>query len=366
MAAEPFVLGSRAKTTPSGLQGGTEKLCELCGARAHLQCPKCRVTFYCNAEHQQADWVGIHERICELLVPIRSPTNSSLQRAGRIEMQLKKAELIDICRLVAQDKLSEGKYQESLPAAEFCLRSSLDVHGSSCVQIVPAYLLLAEANIGLRNLSMAAELLSQAEWAAFKSPECGPAVRHRLHRSLGRLHVATGNLEAALFNFANDIYFSSEEYDVDSTVTCGGYFLMAEVFVQQGKMPIAHSLYSEVARIWHCHLTELVKTHNQYARDSNVLAESSIDRAQRADVDKMLRTVLEFEQNDFRKDSTQTALVAHCLAMLWFLGEDSFKARGFCNMALQASQLIPNHDLTKPICGLLQLLQGLPTEPLCF
>lgn len=39
----------------------------------------------------------------------------------------------------------------------------------------------------------------------------------------------------------------------------------------------------------------------------------------------MLRTILEFEQNDSRKDSAQIALVAHCLAMLWFLGGDALK-----------------------------------------
>lgn len=42
------------------------------------------------------------------------------------------------------------------------------------------------------------------------------------------------------------IYFANEEYGQDSTVTCGGYFLMADVFAKQGKMPIASSLYSEV------------------------------------------------------------------------------------------------------------------------
>lgn len=49
--------------------------------------------FLSHAEHQQADWVGIHERICPLLVPIRTQTLSSLQEAGRIEMQLKKVSL---------------------------------------------------------------------------------------------------------------------------------------------------------------------------------------------------------------------------------------------------------------------------------
>lgn len=57
-------------------------------------------------------------------------------------------ELAEICRLVAQSKLSERKHLEALPAAQFCLRCSVDVYGPSTVQLVPAYLLLAEANMG--------------------------------------------------------------------------------------------------------------------------------------------------------------------------------------------------------------------------
>lgn len=56
-------------------------------------------------------------------------------------------ELIEICRLVAESKLSEGKHQEALPAAQFYLRCSMDVHGPNTTQLVPAYLLLADANM---------------------------------------------------------------------------------------------------------------------------------------------------------------------------------------------------------------------------
>lgn len=63
------------------------------------------------------------------------------------------AELIEICRLVAESKLSEGKHQEALPAAQFCLRCSIDVHGPSTVQLVPAYLLLADAHMGEKGAS---------------------------------------------------------------------------------------------------------------------------------------------------------------------------------------------------------------------
>uniref|UniRef100_A0A3Q0SX62 Zinc finger, MYND-type containing 12 n=1 Tax=Amphilophus citrinellus TaxID=61819 RepID=A0A3Q0SX62_AMPCI len=323
---------------PLALPKGAEKLCELCQREARLQCSKCRVTFYCDAEHQQADWVGIHKRICQLLVPIRTQTLHSLQQTSHIETQIKK--LIEICRLVAQSKLSEGKHQEALPAATCCLRFSIDIHGPNTVQLVPAYLLLAEANMGLGDLNLVAEFLSQAEWAVLKSPKCGLAICQKLHRSLGRLHVVTGDLEAALRNFANDIYFATEEYGLDSIVTAAGYFLMADVFAKQGKMPIVHSLYSEVARIWHCHLTKLLETRTQSIQ--NPLLDSIYDKAQRVEVDEMLRTILEFEQKDSRKDRAQIAQVAHCLAMLWFLGGDFLKVSHLATQTQHLSSL--NHD----------------------
>lgn len=47
------------------------------------------------------------------------------------------------------------------------------------------------------------------------------------------------------------------------------------------------------------------------------------DTVQRVEVDMMLRTVLEFKQNE----SAQIVLVAHCLAMLWFLEGDHKKVK---------------------------------------
>lgn len=58
----------------------------------------------------------------------------------------------------------------------------------------------------MNNLSLVAELLSQAEWAVLKTPDCGYAVHQRLHRSLGRLHTITRELDAALFDFGNDVW----------------------------------------------------------------------------------------------------------------------------------------------------------------
>ncbi|MEQ2185040.1 hypothetical protein GOODEAATRI_014135 [Goodea atripinnis] len=187
---------------------------------------------------------------------------------------LAQTKLIEICRLVAQSKLSEGKHEEALPAAHCLLYTSIDVHGPNTIQLIPAYLLLAEANMGLDNLAAVAELLSQAEWAVLKSPESGPLIQHQLHRSLGRFHTSAGNLEDALYHFANDIYFASEEYGLDSIATSKGYFLMADIFVRQGKVLIGRSLYSKVAQTWHNHLSGLLKTHVKIPQNCDVSSDS--------------------------------------------------------------------------------------------
>uniref|UniRef100_A0A673AUP0 Zinc finger, MYND-type containing 12 n=1 Tax=Sphaeramia orbicularis TaxID=375764 RepID=A0A673AUP0_9TELE len=297
---------------PLALPKGTERFCELCQKRAYLECTGCHVTFYCDEDHQQADWVGIHERICQLLIPIRTQT---LSQTGRSEILYKK--LITICKSEAERKIAEGKHQEALPAAQFFLRCSTDVNGPSAVQLVPAYLLLAEANTGLGDLVSAMEFLSQAEWVVLKSPDCGHEILHRLHRSQGRLHTALGYLESARKHFANDIYHASEEYGADSIISCEGYFLLASVFVKEGKMPVVRSLYSQVK------YNTYIMPHMYYFGHS--VHTSFCLFFWQVEVDKTLTAILEFVQCDVIADLAQVVLVAHSLSMLWFLRGDSVK-----------------------------------------
>ncbi|KAM4737356.1 zinc finger MYND domain-containing protein 12 isoform 2-T2 [Anableps anableps] len=317
---EPEVKAT-SEIMPLAFPKGKEKYCELCQREAYLQCTKCQVTFYCNVEHQQADWVGIHERICQLLLPIRAFTDIPDQ-AVRKANKLRKVRLIEICRLVALSKLSEGKHKEALPAAHCCLRTSIDVYSPDTIQLVPAYLLLAEANMGLDNLAVVAELLSQAEWAVLKNPESGPSIQQRLHRSLAQFHSSAGNLEAALHHFAND-----------------------------------------VAQTWQNHLSNILKTETKMIQKHAVSSDSFYEKSQRVEMDEMLRAILEFEHKQARKDIAQIALVAHCLAMLSLIEGDFQKALGFGTTALEAIQQKPKHYLTESIQGLLQQVQSLQLEP---
>ena len=79
------------------------------------------------------------------------------------------------------------------------------MHGLASVELVPSYLILGEASIGLNRLLQAEEYLSQAEWTVLKTPECSNAIRSQLNRNLGLLFAAKGDFDQALERLAYDV-----------------------------------------------------------------------------------------------------------------------------------------------------------------
>ncbi|NXT89263.1 ZMY12 protein, partial [Anhinga rufa] len=153
---------------------------------------------------------------------------------------------IDLAYSTAQELVLDGKHKEAIPAALRALRLSTEAYGSNSVQLVPVYLLLAEASTGVGHLPEASKYLCQAEWIVLSTPDCSVAVQYKLHRSLGLFCAAKGNFEQALYHLANDIYLASSAFGLKSIETSGGYFHMANVFFRQNKMDVANSLYAEV------------------------------------------------------------------------------------------------------------------------
>ncbi|NWX13182.1 ZMY12 protein, partial [Aegotheles bennettii] len=200
--------------------------------------------------HQEADWVSIHERICQLLIPIRAPLPFLLtqeERKQSVEQLAMRQEYVaELSHSTAQGFVAEGRHAEAIPAALHALRFRAALYGSSSVQLVPAYLLLAEASTGAGRLQEASKYLSQAEWIVLRTPDCSATVQSQLHRGLGLFCVAEGNFEQALYHLANDIYLASSAFGLKSIEVSGGYFHMANIFCHQNKMDIANSLYAEV------------------------------------------------------------------------------------------------------------------------
>ncbi|XP_076845790.1 zinc finger MYND domain-containing protein 12 isoform X2 [Brachyhypopomus gauderio] len=329
-----------ATINPLSNPKGEKKLCELCQKPAYRQCTKCRVTYYCDVAHQQADWNSIHNKACELLIPIRAPAplySWQADRDHRMQIQKRREQLMELSHAESKRRVVEGKFEEALPAARLSLCCAMDVYGPNAVELVPAYLLLAEANMGF--LSQAERYLSQAQWTVMKTPSCSGVVLHQLHRTLGRLYTATGSYRSALLHFANDVYYASKEFGLNGVVAAAGYFLMANVFAREEKQDVAVSLYSQVASIWHTHLSGLVEQYNQ----KGTRGDRYFDEAQLAEVNRTLSVMLEAQQQDVETHQStklshslgQSALLSHSLAMLWFLCGDHSKALDFSRKAAE-------------------------------
>merc|ERR1712226_29820 len=241
---------------------GVKNTCELCGKPAFLQCNKCKVTYYCCHEHQRMDWVAIHEKICPYVAELKTSglpfLGSEDERQRRnLDRVEKQKNLILMTRTTGQKYLFEKKYNEAVPAALQSLKYSIQVYGTTSIELVIAYLILAEASIGLDKLNQAEQYLSQAEWTVLKTEGVGNDYKAKLYTNMGLLYDAKKSYQEALRNFANGIYYASEEYGTDDIRTSSAYFYMANVFYKQNRPEVTGSMYKQVTDIWQQKLESL-------------------------------------------------------------------------------------------------------------
>jgi len=354
---------------------GVKRLCELTGKPAFICCKFCKVTYYSSLECQKADWVGIHSVICDRLAFIRQPVPflpSREEREKRAkEVQLKKIELIELTRTIAQKLLFEGKHEQAIPAAMQSLRHSIDVYGVSTIELVPSYLILGEASVGLGKLSEAEEYLAKADWTVLKTPDCTNAIKSKLNRNLGLLNAAKGDFAEALENFADDIYHASEEFGTDDIHTAGGYFHMGNVFFRQGKMDVADSLYRQVIAIWHGHLWGTLSgrvptAEQQAAARARILGPakggqqetgSGLDEAQEAEAVQVLSSIHDIREHGAGGRPKDLALACHALAMLHYVLGNISKAKEFGRKSIVASDQVKDDDFSKSLVEFMKLCE---------
>lgn len=249
------------RLNPLSVAKGKKFLCEMCDKPATLSCQHCRVTYYCAREHQSVDWFGIHEKICQLLGALRTlrPTLGSEDERQRrnLTVQMSQHALIDLCKNEAQKHLVQGQYELAIPGALQSLRFSMEVYGAGRIELVPAYLLLAEANLGLRRYKVAEEFLLYANWSVLKNPDCSNELKSQLYRNFGKLYASQGRFDDALKQLAHDVYYSSLESGPEHIDTAAGYFYMADVFLTKGVVEHALALYDKVVDIWYKFLINL-------------------------------------------------------------------------------------------------------------
>jgi len=232
---------------------GTKYECEVCGKPAALKCSECP-SFYCTQEHFDIDWRGIRNLIAKDIEVLRErpkAIGSEVERDRRAEelMGIRK-ELLQLCTETAQKFLVQGNYELAVPGALQSLKFAMEVYGNEASELVPSYLLLAEANLGLRRLKIAEEFLSLANWNLLKHPQSGSSMMSNLQRNFGRLYAAQQRYREALQAFATDIYHSSLEFGPENIRSAPSYFHMGRVFQSHEKSDRAASFYAKVVEVY--------------------------------------------------------------------------------------------------------------------
>uniref|UniRef100_G1T2P3 Zinc finger MYND-type containing 12 n=2 Tax=Oryctolagus cuniculus TaxID=9986 RepID=G1T2P3_RABIT len=356
------------KTSRTSLQKQAEAVRSRgrCGIRSCRLGSSGRETPGSGVVHQRADWGSIHEKICQLLIPLRTTMpfyNSEEERQhGLQQLQQRQKHLIEFCYTVAQKYLFEGRHEDAVPAALHSLRFRMNIHGLSSVELVPAYLLLAEASLGLGRIVQAEEYLSQAQWTVLKSTHCSNATHSLLHRNLGLLYMAKENYEEARYHLANDIYFASCAFGTEDIRTSGGYFHLANIFYGLKKLDLADSLYTKVAEIWYKYLNDHYQVLSQ-ARVQQIdllgkqfVNDTGLDEAQEAEAIRVLTSVLNIRELTTEKAPQKTVFVLKTLVMLYYLMMNSSKAEEY---AMQALSLCREYQLDIQEQSTIQELLGL-------
>jgi len=179
------------------------------------------------------------------------------------ELEDIRKELLDLCTETAQKHLVQGKYELAVPGALQSLKLAIEVYGSEATELVPSYLLLAEANLGLRRLKIAEEFLSLANWNILKHPQAGSSMMSNLQRNFGRLYAAQQRYNEALQAFATDIYHSSLEFGPEKIRSAPSYFHMGRVFQSHQKSDRASSFYAKVVEVYTSFLENYMNSDGQ-------------------------------------------------------------------------------------------------------
>lgn len=335
-------------------------VCEITGAPATLVCSECPV-YFATQEHFDIWWRGIGHLIADDLVVLREPPKmigSEEERHRRNEelMGFRRV-LLELCTETAQKFLVQGKYELAVPGALQSLKFAIEVHGSEATELVPSYLLLAEANLGLRRLKIAEEFLSLANWNILKHPEAGSSMNSNLQRNFGRLYAAQQRYNEALQAFATDIYHSSLEFGPENIRSAPSYFHMGRVFQSHQKSDRAASFYAKVIDVY-------TKFLEEWMSQNSMEQSSDINAVEVEEAIEIVKHITEYREKRGEDDETENARLEtaegrYTLGLLQIYTGDIGAGGGSLHAALEAFAAIlgPEHDKTLACQGNLEQLE---------
>ncbi|CEP01198.1 MYND-type domain-containing protein [Plasmodiophora brassicae] len=361
------------RLNPLSCARGVKYQCEMCGQAASLACAHCRVTYYCSKQHQSLDWNGIHERICSIMAPIRNPpealNNEDERRRRQLTLTMNRHALIELTRAEASKLLVQGQAELAIPAALQSLKVAIDVFGKGHLSLVPSYLLLAEANMGLRRFQQAEEFLQMANWAIYKNPDSSAHLRSPLRRLFGRIYLAQGRYNDALEQLAHDVYYSSVSHGPEHYKTAGGYFQMGMAFLKKDEIEKCLAFLDKVVDIWYKFLTGLRSTiagARDKASEGHPVSSITdvLDDAEIGDAADVLRSIIDTRIEFLGNQHIAVGEVSYVLGVLCHLTGHVEKAAHLYETALRIYEVHvgADHNLTIDIQTSLNEITA-PTTP---
>ena len=188
----------------------------------------------------------------DMVAPTKDPPAESQQeRLLRLEYvgNLKHA-LVDYCNEIAAKHIANHDFELAHHAAQYALRFATEHYGSGRIELVPAYLCLADAHLGLQQFAKAEEFLTHANWSVLKTEDSNYALHSRLRRVLGKLFASQGRYDEALQQLAEDVYYTSLAVGPENIDTAYGYFQLAAVFHAMDRVDDALAMYDKVTELW--------------------------------------------------------------------------------------------------------------------
>lgn len=207
-----------------------------------------------TSEHQDCDWRSFHQTICSHLPGLRNPAPlaGSTEERSRRKQQTERlqADLAHAASAAASGFLLSGDFDLAIPAALHCLRLTVAVHGNNSPELVPAYLQLGEASVGLNRLGQAEEYLALARWLVLKHPSTPVLLQARLHRLTGRLQQEQGKVESAIREYAHGVYWAACATGPKSAQVAEAAFYLGSALLTAGNIDGGMSVYNEIVKIW--------------------------------------------------------------------------------------------------------------------
>lgn len=343
------------KLNPLAMPKNVALTCELTGRPALVQLVTPHITLnFASKEAAMQSWEGILCKIAHTIGTLLAPSTSvgsELERAERArDVMACHVALVALCNEEASRHIVQGHFDLAVPAATYSLRFATAAYGEGKLQLVPAYLYLAEAYLGSTQYKKAEEYLTLANWALLKTSGASNALRSQLRRNFGKLYAAQGRFDEALRQLVDDVYYSSLRVGPEHIDTSGGYYQLANVFYAMNKIESALAMYDKVVDIWYRCLAALL------AKD----AAHPLSEAKGHAGVEMLKVILARREECAGETYIATGEAHYILGLLLQYCGDPKSAQKHIRTALgiYENQLGPEHHSTKDVARSLVQIEG--------